>query len=150
MLTAEAAWSRCAPQTAYRRWQTGTTKMPPDPGAQSTTLQRGALLGAADEAIARVEHSQEQILADQHEWRISLDAEHALEEIEAGAEDLQQTWAEKKAALQAYETAVAEGHTTASADWTPDRMVEGSGVLHRAQQHLQMEQPPTEPPTQRA
>ncbi len=149
MLMAEAAWSQCTPQAAYRRWQTGTMKMPPDPPSQTNQLACGALLGVADDAIARREHPVEQVLQGQHEWGVSIEAEHALEEMEAGAESLQQTWPGKKAALQAYESAVAEGRTTPGAEWTADRMVEGSGTLHRVQEYLRMEQPPTQRAGQR-
>ncbi len=142
MLVAEARWSGESLQATYRRWQAGVLRMPPMANQQSTTLDCGALMGPADEAVARRELDDAVVARDSWQWSECLEAEHALEEMEAADPGLRKTWQQKKAALQAYEDAVkAGGREAAPADWK----LEDGSALFRIEQYLQMSQPPKQP-----
>ncbi len=146
MLVAEAKWSNEGLAATYRRWQTGCLRMPPMPSMQSTSLDCGALMGPADEAAARSEVPEAVIARDTWQWGQSLAAEHALEEMEAAAPALEQSWEEKRRALQAWEDAVASGGQQQPQMWS--LQAEGC-ALHRVETYCGMRQPPKQPAKQK-
>ncbi|MCP4244435.1 MAG: hypothetical protein GY772_28160 [bacterium] len=137
MLSSEAEWAEESLQTAYRRWQTGTRRMPPDAGVQTSTLDCGALLGHRDEQKARAQLSAAAIAEEQTEWQISLEAEHALEEIEEGKQTT--PWQTQKQRLQTYEDAVQTvaqgGRVAAEGEWQR----QGRCALQRMEGYLQLD-----------
>ncbi|MCP4242279.1 MAG: hypothetical protein GY772_17125, partial [bacterium] len=147
MLSSEAEWAEENLQCAYRRWQTGTRRMPPDAGVQTSTLDCGALLGHRDEQKARALLSAGAIAEEQTEWQISLEAEHALEEIEEGKQTT--PWQTQKQRLQTYEDAVQTvadgGRVAAEGEWQR----QGKSALQRMEGYLQMDAYP-QPPAQTA